>query len=171
MFCFSFLAPYARTTCHEEAFLPEGKKLPRSLRSLGVASLWRGFFFLGKPREKRLASLARLIMIEYVSVTVLWSLPVTSSTTTKYKVTAAVSVYYIDNMLSCTWYSVRSKFTEGANTVRIVVLTLTHRFNAVRGHRTGSNNSGAESYLRKKTNKNRRWYTQELKQIVYLRQK
>ena len=31
----------------------------------------------------------------------------------------------------------------------IVVLTLTHRYNAVRGHRTalGSNNSGAEDYL------------------------
>ena len=33
-----------------------------------------------------------------------------------------------------------------------VVLTLTHRCNAVRGHRTGSNNSGAENYLRRKTN-------------------
>ena len=37
-----------------------------------------------------------------------------------------------------------------------VILTLTHRCNAVRGHRTGSNNSGAENYLRRKTNKNRR---------------
>ena len=26
----------------------------------------------------------------------------------------------------------------------VVVLTLTHRYNAVRGHRTGSNNSGAK---------------------------
>ena len=34
----------------------------------------------------------------------------------------------------------------------IVVLTLSHRYNAVRGHRTGSNNSGAEDYLRRKTN-------------------
>ena len=34
-----FLAPYARTTRYEEAFLPEGKKRPRSLRSLGLASL------------------------------------------------------------------------------------------------------------------------------------
>ena len=35
-----------------------------------------------------------------------------------------------------------------------VVITLTHRYNkAVRGHRTGSNNSGAEDYLRRKTNK------------------
>ena len=49
-------------------------------------------------------------------------------------------------------------------------LTLTHRCNAVRGHRTCSNNSGVEDYLRRKTNKNRRKYTQ-LKQIVYLRQK
>ena len=39
--------------------------------------------------------------------------------------------------------------------VIVVVLTLTHRYNAVRGHRTGSNNSGAENYLRRKTNKNR----------------
>ena len=34
-----FLAPYARTTRYEEALLPEGKKRPRSLRSLGLASL------------------------------------------------------------------------------------------------------------------------------------
>ena len=31
--------------------------------------------------------------------------------------------------------------------VVIVVVTLTHRYNAVRGHRTGSNNSGVEDYL------------------------
>ena len=37
--------------------------------------------------------------------------------------------------------------------VVVVVLTLTHRHNAVRGHRTGSNNSGAENYLRRKTKK------------------
>ena len=34
--------------------------------------------------------------------------------------------------------------------VVVVVLTLTHRYNAVRGHRTGSNKSGAEEYLRGK---------------------
>ena len=39
MFGFLFLAPYARTTRYEEAFLPEGKKRPPSLRSLGLASL------------------------------------------------------------------------------------------------------------------------------------
>ena len=39
MFGFLFLAPYARTTRDEEAFLPEGKEQPRSLRSLGLASL------------------------------------------------------------------------------------------------------------------------------------
>ena len=38
-FLFVFLAPYARTARYEEAFLPEGKKRPRSLRSLGLASL------------------------------------------------------------------------------------------------------------------------------------
>ena len=54
VFIFLFLAPYARTTRYEEAFLPEGKKRPRSLRSLGLASLL--------PRKKRLASLARLII-------------------------------------------------------------------------------------------------------------
>ena len=32
----------------------------------------------------------------------------------------------------------------------VVFLTLTHRYNAVRGHRTGSNNSGAKDYLRRK---------------------
>ena len=37
-----------------------------------------------------------------------------------------------------------------------VVLTLTHGYNAVRGHKSGSSNSGAEDYLRRKTNKNRR---------------
>ena len=36
---FLFLAPYARTTRYEEAFLPEGKKQPRSLRSLDLAML------------------------------------------------------------------------------------------------------------------------------------
>ena len=34
---FLFLAPYARTTRYEEAFLPKGKKRPRSLRFLGLA--------------------------------------------------------------------------------------------------------------------------------------
>ena len=38
----------------------------------------------------------------------------------------------------------------------LLVLTWTHRYNAVGGHRTGSNNSGAEDYLRRKTNINRR---------------
>ena len=32
----------------------------------------------------------------------------------------------------------------------VVVLTLSHGYNAVRGHRTGSNNSGTEDYLRRK---------------------
>ena len=43
-------------------------------------------------------------------------------------------------------------------TLVVVVLTLllSHGYNAVRGHRTGSDNSGAEDYLRRKTNKNRR---------------
>ena len=40
--------------------------------------------------------------------------------------------------------------------VVVVVLTLTRRYNPVRGHRTGSNNSGAEDYLMRKTNINRR---------------
>ena len=31
--------------------------------------------------------------------------------------------------------------------VYVVVLTLTHRYNAVRGRRTGSNNSGVEDFL------------------------
>ena len=34
--------------------------------------------------------------------------------------------------------------------VVVVVLTLSHGYNAVRGHRTGSNNSGTEDYLRRK---------------------
>ena len=43
--------------------------------------------------------------------------------------------------------------TTGPLTSFFVVLTLTHRYNVVRGHRTGSNNSGAEDYLRRKHNK------------------
>ena len=35
---FLFLAPYALTTRYEEAFLLKGRKRPRSLRSLGLAS-------------------------------------------------------------------------------------------------------------------------------------
>ena len=43
--------------------------------------------------------------------------------------------------------------TAGNNIV-VVVLTLTHRQNRVRGHwRTGSNNSGVEEYLRKQSDK------------------
>ena len=38
----------------------------------------------------------------------------------------------------------------------VVVLTLTHGYNAVRGRRTGSNTSEAEDYLRRTTNKIRR---------------
>ena len=44
--------------------------------------------------------------------------------------------------------------------VHSVVLTLTHGYNAVRGHRTGSNNSGAEDDLRRKTNKKQKIITQ-----------
>ena len=35
----------------------------------------------------------------------------------------------------------------------IVVLTLNHLYNAVGDHRTGSNNSGAEYYLRREMKK------------------
>ena len=48
MFCFLYLAPYARTTRYEEAF-----------------------FSLGKPRKKRLASLARLIIMYWLYVMLL----------------------------------------------------------------------------------------------------
>ena len=36
--------------------------------------------------------------------------------------------------------------------VAVIVLTSTHRHYAVRGHRTGSNTSGVEDYLRRGTN-------------------
>ena len=39
----------------------------------------------------------------------------------------------------------------------LLFLHLTNRCNAVRGHRTGSNNSRAEDYLRRKIYKNRRY--------------
>ena len=42
VFLVLFLAPYARTTLYEEAFLPKGKKRLRSLRSLGLA-IFRSF--------------------------------------------------------------------------------------------------------------------------------
>ena len=42
---------------YEEAFLPKGKKRPRSLRSLGLATLWRGFF----PYRQKTASVASLL--------------------------------------------------------------------------------------------------------------
>ena len=40
--------------------------------------------------------------------------------------------------------------------VVLVLHELIASYNAVRGHRTGSNNSGVEDYLRRETNKNRR---------------
>ena len=46
MLCFLFLAPYARTTRYKEAFLPKGKKRPRSLRSIGLASLAHYILFV-----------------------------------------------------------------------------------------------------------------------------
>ena len=59
-----------------------------------------------------------------------------------------------------------------ASTIVVVVLALTHRYNAVRGPWTGSNNSGAKDYLRRKTNEIKTEdNTHKLKQIVYLRQK
>ena len=51
------------------------------------------------------------------------------------------------------WYDTTAVYRKQ---LLVVVLTLTHRHNEVRGHRTGSNNSGAEDYLRRKINKNRR---------------
>ena len=39
MFCFLFLAPYARTTRYEEAFLTEGKKRPHYNISYDLAFL------------------------------------------------------------------------------------------------------------------------------------
>ena len=49
----------------------------------------------------------------------------------------------------------REKFYSKSSVV-VVVLRLTHRYNGVRGHMTGSNNSGSEQFLKKNTNKNTR---------------
>ena len=49
----------------------------------------------------------------------------------------------------------RLRYGDDVVVVVVVVLTFTDGYNAVRGHRTGSNNSGVEDY-RRKTNKNRR---------------
>ena len=38
-------------------------------------------------------------------------------------------------------------YAEIVVVVVVVILTLTHRYDVVRGHRTGSNDSGAEGYL------------------------
>ena len=46
-----------------------------------------------------------------------------------------------------------SPFLSLSTLVVVVVLTLSHRYNAVRGLRTGSGNSGAEDDLRRKKNK------------------
>ena len=47
-----------------------------------------------------------------------------------------------------------SSTEELSDTVVVTVfLTLIYRYSAARGHRKGSNNSGAEDYLRRKTNK------------------
>ena len=56
--CFDFLclAPYARTTRHEEAFLAKGKKRPRSLRSLRLASLQTHVAAPGSIKSKRITS-------------------------------------------------------------------------------------------------------------------
>ena len=57
------------------------------------------------------------------------------------------------------WYEISSNGASIPTTMHgyvvlvVLVLALTHGYNAVRGHRTGSNNSGAEDYLRRKTNK------------------
>ena len=55
-FVFLFLAPYARTTRYEIAFLLEGKKSARSLRSLGLASLLfeRSEFLIDTPQKEGL---------------------------------------------------------------------------------------------------------------------
>ena len=42
----------------------------------------------------------------------------------------------------------KDHISEQSGTSYFVVLT--HRYNAVRGHTTGANNSGAEDYLRRK---------------------
>ena len=44
---------------------------------------------------------------------------------------------------------------DNNKSLMVVGLTLTHRYNALRGHRTGSNKSGAEAFLRKEIHKNR----------------
>ena len=53
----------------------------------------------------------------------------------------------------------------------VVVLTLTHGYNAIRSRRTGFNNSGAENYLRRKNDfktEDNTHTKMKLKQIVYL---
>ena len=54
--------------------------------------------------------------------------------------------------------------------VVVVVFTLTHGYNAVRRHRTGSNNSGAEDYLRRENKQKTEDNNIITEQIVYLRQ-
>ena len=58
-------------------------------------------------------------------------------------------------VLACWSLRVAPSYTyvPGTRVSCVVVLTLTHRYNAVRGHRTGSNNSGAQDYPRSKTSK------------------
>ena len=53
----SFLAPYARGTRYEEAFLPKGNKRLLSPRSLGLASLLfeRSEFLIATSKKKKLS--------------------------------------------------------------------------------------------------------------------
>ena len=58
-----------------------------------------------------------------------------------------------ERKLLCPTPKVMPRFVVVVVVVVVVVFTLTHGYNAVRRHRTGSNNSGAEDYLRRKTKK------------------
>ena len=76
--------------------------------------------------------------------------------TTTIWLTIWLCLYDYDYMTMTIWLWLYDYAHKGKVRVGVHVLTLTHRCNAVRGHRTGSNNSGAEDYLRRKSNKNRR---------------
>ena len=59
------------------------------------------------------------------------------------------SIRFFFSLFQCIWIAgVRMLCLSNP----VVVLALTHRYNAVRGHRTGANNSGVEDYLRRKKN-------------------
>ena len=62
MFCFVFLAPYARTTRYEEVFLPKGKNGLGRFAASALPHYEEAFFPIGKKRPRSLCSLGLALL-------------------------------------------------------------------------------------------------------------